>query len=239
MKASEISETAFLLKKMMSEYSRILLNFRWPSEHDRWIELLFALVTRVTKKPESEVRRAIHKLDALDLVSVHDLAEMPTFEGTIDFDAVLAARIYETLSENPISQEEDLTSGFTAEEAKSSIQIMHEAAKGLVAHNDGKIQKYLRGYGEKMLEELSEHFTFSKLTNAQVRQAFAYWLQNVLNMPLILADRAMQEFCREHGISLEILVREADDKNLNIALLDDLIEQYISDREKRHGRESA
>ena len=239
MKASQVSEVAFLLKRLVTDYSRILLNHPWPTEHDRWVELVFALVARVVKKRESEVRRAIQRLDALDLIVVDELAQMPTINDSVDVNGTVARRIYEALSESPIGQDEKLFSEFSDEEAKDSIQIMHEAAKGLAAHNNGKVQKYLRSYGERMLAEIPDHFTFSKLSRPDVRQAFAYWFQNVLSMPVILADSRLEEFCREHGITVEVLIREADDQNLNIGLMDDLIEQYMSEREKRNGRKTA
>ncbi len=225
MEKQNISETEFQLRKLLGKYSDIFVYHQWPSEHKRWVELVFALVARISNKSEDEIRDVIEELDdpRLDLLDVEALSEIPETDGGIDLDYPHARRVVEYLSE----------SGFTEEESKSSVLVMHEAAKSLIEYHDGKIQKYLRKYGQQMIDELSQNFSFSKMSEADVKYAFTYWLQNVLNMPISLEDENVKKFCKKINKKPEELCEVADKLNINIALLDDFIERYIRDLEER------
>lgn len=227
MEKSNISEMEFQLRKLITRYSGLFVYHQWPSEHARWVELIFALVTRISKKPEEEVRDIIEELDDLELLNVEALSEVPEANGGINLDDPYARRIFEFLSE----------SGFTEEESKSSILVMQEAAKSLKEHHEGKIQKYLRRYGQRIIDELSEDFSFSKLNENDVRYAFAYWLQNVLNMPVNLKTDEMDAFCKRFKITAEELVKEADKLDINLALLDDIIQSFLLENRMKKNRE--
>ena len=84
-----------------------------------------------------------------------------------------------------------------------------------------------------MLDELSMNFTFSKMDEKDAKYAFTYWLQNVLNMPLTLKTEGMDTFCTKFQVSYQNLQEYADKLNINLALLDDVIDQYISDLERK------
>lgn len=212
MEKSIISELEFQLRKLMMKNIDLFDYYQWPSEHDRWIELIFALVTRISKKNEDEIRHTIDELDVLDLLDVEDLSQIPEANEGINFEYAHARRVVEYLSE----------SGFTEEESKNCILVMHEAAKSLKIYNDGKIQKYLRKYGQQMITEITQNFSFSKMDERDVKFAFTYWLQNVLNMPISLDDD-VKEFCKKIGKKPKDLVEIADKLNINLAIVDDIV----------------
>ncbi len=220
MQEPDISEMEFQLRKLFSRYSELLAYHQWPSEHDRWVELIFALVSRIVDMPELEVRDVIKDLDDLDLLDIGRLSEIPEARDGVDLDFPHARRIFESLSE----------SGFTQEDSESSVLVMHEAAKSVGKNHDGKIQKYLRKYGQRMMDELSQSFSFSKMDEADVRYAFTYWLQNVLNMPVSLEDESIEEFCDELDRTPEELMQAADKMDINLATIDDMVQMYLMDQ---------
>ena len=222
MAKSTTNEIEFQLRKLITKYSDFFAYHQWPSEHERWVELIFALVTRISKKPESELRDIIEELDDLGLLDIEELSNIPKVGSDIDFNSPFAKRVIESLSE----------SKFTEEESKSSLLVMYEAAKSLMEHHDGKIQKYLRKYGQQMVDEFAENFSFSGMDKKDLRYAVTYWLQNVLNMPVNLNIESIDTFCNRSGISDEELVKEADNLNINVALLDDMIEQHMQNVKK-------
>ena len=222
MEKSHFSEIEFQLNKLILRYSGLFVYHQWPSENKRWVELVFALLTRVSKKPEDRIRDTIEELDALNLLGVEELAEISETDDGINLDYPYARRIVECLSE----------SGFTEEESKSSILAMYEAAKSLKKHHNGKIQEYLRVYGQRMIDELSHNFSFSKMNEEDVKYAFTYWLQNILNMPVNLRTEGIEKFCERLQITYEDLLKVADTLNINFALLDDMIDQHIRGLEK-------
>lgn len=226
MERSDISEMEFQLKKLFHKYSDLFVSQQWPSEHERWVELVFALVTRISNKAEDEIRDAIEDLDDLELLDVEGLSQVPTVSGGIDLDDAHARRIFEYLCE----------SEFTSEESKSSILAVHEAAKSLMDHHDGKIQKYLRKYGQEMINELPQNFSFSKMNKFDIKYAFTYWLQNVLNMPISLEDEVVEQFCRKLAGNAKDLVQAVDKLDINLALVDDIIQSYLADHTPAKGQ---
>ena len=215
MEKSNISELEFQLRKLIMRNIDLFDYYQWPSEHDRWVELIFALVTRISNKNEDEIRHTIEELDVLDLLDVEALSEILETKKGINLEYAHTRRVVEYLIE----------SGFTENESEKCILAMHEAAKSLKTHHDGKIQKYLRKYGQQMINEVPQNFSFSKMNEQDVKYAFTYWLQNVLNMPVSLDD-SVKEFCKKIGNKPEDLVQVADKLNLNIAIVDDLVRLY-------------
>jgi hypothetical protein len=219
MKESAMSELEFQLRKLNARYSGLFEYHEWPSEHARWLELIFALVTRISSKPEEETRDAIEELDRVQgLLDVEALSRInQTKDGTEQ-----ARRILEWLSEL----------GFAEEEARNSILAMHEAAQSVMEHHQGKIQKYLRKCAHRMIDELSEQFSFTKIEESDVKFALAYWMQNTLNMPVTLSTNSVDTFCERLEVSSHELVEEADRCDMNVAVVDDMIDHYIRGTEE-------
>lgn len=217
---SNLSEMEFQLRKLITRYNDIFEYHQWPSENRRWVELIFALITRISDIPEDEIRDIIEELDDLELLNLEALSEISDVKGKINLNNPNARHIFEYL----------LESGFTKEESKSSIQVMHEVAKSLMKNYDGKIQKYLRKYGQQMIDELPRNFSFSKMSDEDVNYAFTYWLQNVLNMPIRLPTKSFDAFCRKLNVGSDELIEEADRLDINLALVDDMIQLYLDNR---------
>jgi hypothetical protein len=236
--AKPVSETEFQLRKLLTKYSDLFAYHQWPSEQERWVELIFALISRISPRPEVEIRDMITELDTLGLLDIEELADIPTKEGSLDTDYPHAKRILVTMTENRFSWEGDKVPGLSEEEAEKSLLAIYEAASSLYNNHEGKIQKYLRGYGRQMIEELQDHFSFTALEEEDLAYAFGYWLQNVLNMPIILRSDSVDTFCDRLDITHKELIQDVDVLGINLALVDDLIEQYITDFELGFGEDT-
>ena len=117
--------------------------------------------------------------------------------------------------------------GYAEEEARTIVITICQAARSLQDAYDGKIQKYLRWYGEKMLAELPQHFSFSRLSAEDARYAFTHWLQNVVNMPVLLSEPMVDALCREFDVTVDDLAAIADQNNINTAFIDDWAADYM------------
>lgn len=217
MNESELSQIEFELRKLIVRYAELFEYHRWPSEHARWVELGFALLSTVSQLPEPQVREAVETLDALDLLEIDPLASAD--------DALAVQRITSVLEE----------AGFSTENARRGALGLRDAARSLTRKHGGKVQRYLRQYGRQMLNDLDEEFSFETLDADEVDRAFRYWLQNALNMPIELPHPAVATFAFEHGVSRADLVEAADSLGLNLALLDDIIVQRDLDTRKTDG----
>lgn len=219
MNATKNEEAQYLLRKLLTEEGPgLALNHPWLWEADRWKELVFALLTRVVSLPEDRARELTGNLNDLDLLDVAALANIGQDPKAPDLSNPHARHIIEELQEY----------GFSPEEARRALATICEAAVGLHKNFGGKVQAYLRSYGELMLREINRTFQFSALKDADVAFAFTYWLQNVLNMPLSLLDSNVLAFCEQHQLTPGQLIEAADDLDLNLAFLDDLVQRYLS-----------
>jgi hypothetical protein len=214
-------EVEHLLRKItLQELSEHDFAHQWLWEVDRWKELVFALLTRVTTIEEAQLRHVVTLLRDLDLLDIEGLAAVSWVDSKFDLNNPRARRFNAVLLEN----------GLSDEEAANGLAATCAVARGLHERHQGKIQCYLRQYGEMMLRDLSSTFTFEHLSEDDTRFAFTYWLQNVLNMPIPLRDADTVSFCAEHKLTESDLLAAADRLNLNVALLDDIVHRYVARR---------
>lgn len=212
-------EARYLLRKILQkEEDKLATSHLWVWEVERWKELVLALLKHVGPVPEDTMRDAIDSMTNLDLLDISSLASLQRAGTNIDVTQPLARHILEHLED----------SGFDYEKAKQGLSSICEAALGLEEHYNGKVQHYLRHYGEMMLRETSQFFQFSALDNAAVENVFIYWLQGVLNMPLSLFDEHVRKFCEQHNLEPTQLIAAADDLNMNLALMDDLVKCHLT-----------
>jgi len=114
--------------------------------------------------------------------------------------------------------------GFSNNDVERACRLLAHVAE-VVQHNyGGKIQRYLRRHGEVMRDELLSAFNGTSLDKSQMAYAISHWLQNVLSLPISLQSDAVLEFCHNNNVNPQDLWKAADELNLNIALVDDLLE---------------
>jgi hypothetical protein len=197
--------------------------YLWPQEEARWRELVFCVLAHVGAPdvPPETARSATDVLVELGLLQIEDLAELVSSGDPPDM-----AHPHLSIM-NAILERE----GYTTGQAARALVALCESANSLVRHHEGKVQRYLRLYGQRMLDELDDHFAFSQLGRDDARFIFTHWLQNVLNMPVGLSTPAVQAYCALLSVDLADVAAAADRQDLNLALLDDLIAEYMQDQE--------
>jgi hypothetical protein len=208
-----------LLLEQWQAFAMPLDQYRWPVERARWYELAFCLLFRLGQ-PQIEAdgaRRVVNMLVDLRLLDLQPLADLCDEDGEPDLkhaDADLMLRLLKR-------------SGFTPAQASVAVASLCQTAFALRRRHGGKVQRYLRHYGQRMLDDLDNQFSFSHIGADDARHIFTHWLQNVLNMPLGLAEPEMKQLCQQFEISLDELVEIADELDLNLALLDDMVASSI------------
>jgi hypothetical protein len=217
MNPKEGTEAEYLLRKVMASTSpEFAIAHPWLWEGDRWKELVFAFFSRISDVPESSIREMVGTMSNLDLLDIHKIADLSA--GELSFSkSPVADRIRELMEET----------GFSPEQAQKGLTTLSELALGIVKHFDGKLQRFLRHYGELMLRDLSQLLPISTLNARDVKYASVYWLQNVLNMPISLVDQDFKDFCKQHDLKPDQLILAADELDVNLALVDDIVQLYM------------
>jgi hypothetical protein len=194
------------LKQLYERHESLLPTYAWASEADRWAELVFCLLSQCSDQDAETIRGAVAMLEALGLLDVDLLATLAERkpEGTV---------IAYVLKQH----------GLEEQEVQCAVATLIRAALAFQRDYEGKVQRYLRRHAERMRDDLVRAFGDAPLNKAQLRQAVSHWLQNVASLPVSLENPSVQAFCKDHGISIEELIRAADDLDLNIALIDDLL----------------
>jgi hypothetical protein len=212
MPSVDTDEVRFQLRRAILRYADAVSQpHRWLAEQDRWKELVFAILTRAIPIREATVRVAVDTLGSLGLLNVSLLAS--------DDAAALQAR-HRALA--VLAGE-----GFDQEQSDIAFRAMTEAAKGMQLHFQGKVQRYLRHYGELMLGQIDDYFQFTDIPPPEVKDAFSYWLQNVASMPLPLHTEEVRRYCDQQGIDEKTLRAVADEIDINFAFLDDIIAHEV------------
>lgn len=189
--------------------------YPWIWEGDRWNELMFCLIARLgTPDFQADMARSLTDiLSRLGLLKVETLAQLAGGHGASDAshsDAVFMIQLFERAGAQP-------------KRAQAIVTTLYQAAVGLQQGHAGKVQQYLRNYGQQILDDVGDTFSFSELSEEDARYAFTHWLQNAVNMPLARSDPIVDQLCKDRGISIEQLVAVADELDLNLALLDDIL----------------
>ncbi|MGB8385887.1 MAG: hypothetical protein WCG47_32390 [Dermatophilaceae bacterium] len=213
MASGQVEEAGYQLRKLMFSQDPGLAALQpWLWEAARWHELAVAIVSQVSDLPQQDVREIITLAASLDLLDVERLAraERAATRET--------SRLTEVLTDE----------GLSDAEAERSVRALVEIASGLERHFDALHQRYLRHYGELMLDELERWFTVSAMSSDELRMVFTYWLQNILGMPLSLVDEHVQIWCRENEVEPADLIAAADRQGINLAFVDDMAERFMT-----------
>jgi hypothetical protein len=213
----------FVLRKLLADVGAdVAAHHMWILETERWRELAFALLTRTSHLPEQELRSLSYHLEQLGLLDIDQLAETlrssPSGEPTGSF----ANNCLKVLTQAGLSQDE----------ARASLKALCEAAMAIRDQFGGKIQVCLRSAGERILEEISHRFHFSDLKPEEVKYAFTLWLQNVAHLPLSLRDASLSAMCQAEGLEVDHLLTAADELDLNLAFVDDIVHHRYAPEEQ-------
>jgi len=196
------------LQDLYFKHSEDLGEYAWLYESDRWLELVFCLINQCVDQNPNVTREAAEMLQNLNLLESENMIYL---DKTEDERAVTARYIFKAY-------------GFSEKEASQAAGILARIAKTVNSDYRGKIQFYLRKHGAAMREELLKAIGGEFMEEHKLRYALSHWLQNTLSMPISMEHQAVLDFCKANKVSLEDLLGQADDLDLNIALIDDLLD---------------
>lgn len=205
----------FLLRRWQN-FTGPLDVYRWPWEKARWHELVFCLLLRAGRprlEPEA-ARKIVDVLASLDMLQVESLAQCLSPDGNLDPSAA-DLEVMRALLER---------AGVDSSKGRAAIKALCEMAEALSRGFDGRVQRYLRLYAERMLSELGTHFPVTALSPEDLRHVFTHWLQNVADLPIGRSGPELDRMAANLGVKPDDVVRSADRLDLNLALLDDILD---------------
>ena len=198
---------------LVDYYEPLLPRMAWVTERQRWSELLFCLLWRFRPEGDApQVRAAVETMTYLGLTDFERLAG--AFE---DAETQTAIRVVLTAH------------GFSRDDADRGVEVLITSANQWKARF-GSPPAYLDRVGQLIVEELMPLFD-GLLPEAEARGALVTWLQNTLNLPMLLENRALANLQTSYGISRDDLINAADRAGVNFAILDDLATLAAGDDE--------
>ncbi|MBN1694853.1 hypothetical protein JW879_05585 [candidate division WOR-3 bacterium] len=215
-------EAQELVLWLYRDYATRVSKNLWPWEKARWYELVFCILATIGE-PEvmsATIRHLTTIMARLGLLELSSLAGLK-FPGNPQKSESPILTTIDTLLQRV---------GFTPEKAKFALNIICTAASSIGKKYDGKVQNYLRKYGDHMLEHINEDFGIDGFDEAP--RAIAIWLQNTLNMPVPASNPFADQACESLGVKYEELVKAAYKQDINVALLDDALRAYWGRRIK-------
>jgi hypothetical protein len=203
-----------LLAELVDKYGPTLIEgHQWFDERDRWVELVLALVARCTAISEHEVRLACMEL---------------TQKGLLDRPAAMRA------PDNREAIQQVLKShGLSPGEATKALIALTEVSENIDVEFNGKLQLYLRQSFDAVAEQMLTVFPVSVLSNENLRHAYRFWLQNVASAPLSLTHPNARTFCESRQVAWDEMIEAADDADINLALLDDIVHAAHDDETRQ------
>ncbi|MEA3294663.1 MAG: hypothetical protein U9P81_06785 [Euryarchaeota archaeon] len=204
-----------------AQYRHLLpTDYRWEDEHSRWNELVYCIFAELTDHSYMDARSLSDKIFDLNLLELDDLANVQIMEnGNADPNNPRIRTVSEILSINGVEQSD----------IDKTLSAICKVAQSIQENYDGKIQKFLRKYGEDIVNEFDSHVSFSEVDRGTQSRILVKWIQNTLAMPLAFSNIHTVKFCKKEGVSYMELTEAADNIGLNSAVLDDLIELYMVD----------
>jgi hypothetical protein len=193
------------------------------NERDRWYELVACVLLTAGGPAAGQARRGAGVLHDLGLVEVADLAALGPIGDAIDTTDSHLGLMHDVL----------FRLGYATKDLVDALRALTELARDLEARHQGRIQRYLRGHGTRMLAELRSDFPSASTGDEALQRAFSIWLQNVLTMPVFVDSPSTEEFCAAAGCSPAELAEAADRLDVNASLLDDVLDLWQLDREER------
>jgi hypothetical protein len=206
-----------LLKTIyLQNMTSIPSSYQWENESHRTQELFFCLLHEMS---DNEGLLDREMIEGMSRIGLFDIKRMANSQIVGRKDATgLAGAFVETMIEN----------GFDKEQATRCTESLFRLAKVIEEKYNGKMQIFLRKYALMMLDELErEIYSEVRVDKSKLRNAITLWLQNTLEMPILLDDNVTKTFCSSKNITKDKLIEAADRLDLNLAVVDDLLTAYF------------
>jgi hypothetical protein len=195
------STQEYLLQRL--ERNPALLEQPWADETIRWAELVFCFLDQTRRAEPAVTRHAVTILTMLNLVAPKRLAQLSATQTTV---------VRHILSE----------AGWTNEEAETAIAGLAACARAFI--REGGAAKILREESGEMRQRLCRRLDNSNEIPG-LAAALGHWLQNTCSLPVPIDRAEWERFAQGLGYSYEELIRAADEIDLNVALIDDIIRE--------------
>ena len=223
---SENREIDKFMYEQFGRFSPVLDEYQWPWEIARWHELAFCFIVSLDKHPGANdiARETVDMFVNLDLLEIEILSQHFDAKGKPDVsnpDTTLMISIMRR-------------QGYSDEQAKAAVVALIKAAQTLQSRFGGKVQKYFREYGKRMVSEFSELFSINHINKVDVKYAVTLWIQNTVNMPVCLSNPSVEALCERFNASVDDLIEAADINDINVALIDDWATDYITVESEQH-----
>lgn len=199
-----------LLVDLFDRYQDSFDKHQWAWERQRWYELVYCLFSAVEGRhgPETRASSAVRVLMELGLLEIPVLADAE--EDTTLHIAIALERI-----------------GFFEEQARQIVNALCDLASCLDEMYQGKVQLLLRAFGMELVDRVNKVLPLKDALGEQhASLVVMHWLQNVLNLPVLVSSPGLKTLLEQTGSEVEDVLEAVDEQDINVALLDEILNRW-------------
>ena len=200
-----------LIENLFERYGETFEGMQWPWEESRWQRLVYNLLAGVSGEwgSSSKAARATEVLVNLDLIRLSGLAKADDSMRR-DIETVLR-RVR-----------------FSAEAIGEVVPALVRIARFVAEEYRGRIQRLLREAGSNVIREMNDRLPLrAELGDERAELVVTHWLQDVLNLPVLVSSPGLSRFAAETGLDLAAIEDEFDEYGLNVALADEMLGRWL------------
>jgi hypothetical protein len=200
-----------LLVDLFDRYRDSFDQQQWPWETQRWYNLVYCLLSAV----EGRFGLGTYADSAVRVLIELNLLDIPTLAKADETTRLHLGMVLERTD-------------FSREQTTQLVNTLCELAKCLDEKYQGKVQLLLRSVGMEMVNRVIGALPLEKLLDKQnASLVVTHWLQNVLDLPVLVPSHGLQALLAETGAEAEEVLAVADELNINIARLDEILNQWV------------
>ncbi len=155
--------------------------------------------------------RAVQSLNGLELLKIEDLAKHNTDNAGTIVDVLMRL-------------------GYPEKEAVKAYESLMNIALKLTNQYDGKLQRLLRQYGDKMVDLISNDLLSDSKDTALLKDAVRGWVSTTTSLPISVWSPSTNEFVKKFskvGVSGEMLGLVADELSIWSLTVDNNLAEFF------------
>ena len=207
------------LLDIFETYQDTFQKHQWPLEIHRWYELVRCVLSAVEGRfdPHNRATNTTKLLIDMELLDIPLLAKCSR-DASEESASQVRSDIHTVLRRT----------GYDLDQANNIGTALCALARAVEDKCQARIQALLREQCVGLVGNILEQFPLDGAIGTKAaRLAITHWLQNVLNLPILVDSPGLQAICKQMNANPSDVLEAADQLDINAALLDEILNRWF------------